>query len=142
MKKYNQSTEQSIANESGLRPDISDDTVSSACLCGYRRKSFEITMKDFWKHVAGFSCGWKEEWDEDFSPDIPLTEDEKEVTFLMTIRTEAGEEIERGRLYMVYNAAANTLAPVGFIDRNDGYVQEFTAEKIETALKTVFDEYN
>ncbi len=117
-------------------------TLSSAHLSGYNKRSFEKTMKHFWKSIAGFSCEWCEGWDEGFVPDCPLSEKEKAVTFIMSIKTETEGEIEKGRLYMVYDIAVNTLSAVGFVDQNDGYKQIFTAQEIESALKTVFDEHN
>ena len=118
------------------------NSLSTAKLCGYNGRAFEETMKAFWKDVAGFSCEWCEGWDEGFVPDCPLSEKEKAVTFIMSIKTETEGEIEKGRLYMVYDIAANTLSAVGFVDQNDGYKQIFTAQEIESALKTVFDEHN
>ena len=115
---------------------------SSALLSGYDGRSFEKTMKHFWKSVEGFSCEWREGWDEGFAPDRSLSEKEKAVTFIMSIKTEADCEVEKGRLYMVYDMATNTVSAVGFVDQNDGYKQNFTAPEIEAALKTVFDEHN
>ena len=142
MKYDKQSTKHSASTVVFSSPDTSKSSVSSARLCGYNKKSFETTMKDFWKQVAGFSCKWCEGWDESFAFDRPFSKDERAVTFVMSIKTETEGEIESGRLYMLHNTRDNGLSAVGFIDRNDGYVQEYTAEEITNALKTVFDEYN
>ena len=117
------------------------NSLSSAKLCGYNGRSFEETMRNFWKNVAGFSCEWCEGWDKNPKPDYTFSKDEKAVTFVTHVKTDT-EELETGRLYMVYNTAQNRLTAVGFTDQNDGYTQEYTEREIQNALKTVFDEHN
>lgn len=95
-------------------------------------------MKAFWKDVAGFSCEWCGGWDKNPKPDYTFSKDEKAVTFVTHIKTDT-EEIEVGRLYMIYDTAQNKLTAVGFTDQNDGYTQDYTEQEIQNALKTVFD---
>ena len=121
---------------------IYKNSVSSAKLNGYNGKSFEGTIKKFWKGVEGFSFGWHEGWSEGFTSDVVLSERERAVTFKMKIQIDCDTENELGLLYMVHNTKTNTLCAVGFVDHNDGYLQEYTAKEITNALNTLFDEYN
>ena len=78
---------------------------SSALLSGYDGRSFEKTMKHFWKSVEGFSCEWREGWDESPVFDYAFSEDERAVTFVTSIKTET----EEATTYALYNTAGTLL---------------------------------
>ena len=141
MKKYHNITKIGATSRLFSLFRIGKGSVSSAKLDGYNGKSFEKTMRLFWKQVAGFSSEWRDGWDESFMPGAMPFKDGKAVTFVMSI-TAAEGEIERGCLYMLLDTRHNRLTAVGFIDQNDGYTQEYTAEQIQNALRVAFDDYN
>ncbi len=142
MKNYKKKSKHNIAEAFLSLLGVYKASVSTAKLDGYNGRSFEKTMESYWKCVADFSCNWQEGWSGNYASDVLLSADEKAVTFIMNIKTDTDGELEKGWLYMVHNTKTNRLSAVGFVDKNDGYVQKYTAEEINRELKIVFNEYN
>ncbi|MBQ3055729.1 MAG: hypothetical protein IJC88_06455 [Oscillospiraceae bacterium] len=123
---------------------------SSAKLVGYDSRSFEKTMKVYFKdmmneEVKSFSYEWKQGWPGEYAPDSDfLSSHEKPVTFVTSVQLAyaGGTETNRMVYYLIHDKKHNTLSVQGGFFDEDGEQYPFSLSEARSELEAIFDEYN